>query len=55
MTGDPKVTNVSTHERVRGAFQQSLYRQGKRGLGLRDGVSSLDFVYIGDFYDLHSF
>ena len=40
LTGDPKVTNASTHERVRGTFQQSLYRQGKRGLGLRDGVSS---------------
>ena len=44
LTGDPKVTNTSTHERVRGTFQQSLCRQGKRGLGLRDGVSSLDFV-----------
>ena len=44
LTGDPKVTNASTHERVRGTFQQSLYRLGKRGLGLRDGVSNLDFV-----------
>ena len=54
LTGDPKVTNARTHERVRGTLQQSLYRQGKRGLRLRDGVSSLDFVE-GIFYDLHSF
>ena len=48
LTGDPKVTNASTHERVRGTFQQSLYRQGKKGggLGLRDGVSSLDSVHL---------
>ena len=31
LTGDPRVTNASTHERVRSTFQQSLYRQGKRG------------------------
>ena len=41
-TCDPKVTNVSTHERVSGTFQKSFYRQGKNGggggLGLRDGV-----------------
>ena len=41
-TCDPKVTNVSTHERVSGTFQKSFYRHGKNGggggLGLRDGV-----------------
>ena len=39
LTCDPKVTNVSTHERVSGTFQKSFYRHGKEGgLGLRDRV-----------------
>ena len=46
LTCDPRVTNASTRERIRGTFQTSLYRQEKRGLGLRDGVSSSDLVWV---------
>ena len=35
LTCDPRVTNASTRERIRGTFQTSVYRQGKRGAGAK--------------------
>ena len=52
LTCDPRVTNASTCERIRGTFQTSLYRQGKRGVGAK-GWSVKFRLSLGDFlYDL---
>ena len=49
LTCDPKVSNASARERVRGTLQKSVYTGGEeKGLGLRDGVSGLD-LYGGLF------
>ena len=52
LTCDPRVTNASTCERIRGTYQTSLYRQGKRGVGAKRW--SVKFrLSLGDFlYDL---
>ena len=48
LTCDPRVTNASTRERIRGTFQMSLYRQGKRGVGAY-GWSVTFRLSLGDF------
>ena len=55
LTCDPRVTNASTRERIRGTFQTSLYRQEKRGVGAK-GWSVTFRLSLGDFlYDSLSF
>ena len=55
LTCDPKVTNASTRERIRGTFQMSLYRQGKKEVGAK-GWSVKVRLSLGDFlYDSLSF
>ena len=55
LTCDPRVTNASTRERIRGTFQTSLYRQEKRGVGAK-GWSVKFRLSLGDFlYDSLSF
>ena len=51
-TCDPKVTNVSTHERVSGTFQKSFYRHGKNGGGGGVGAKGWSVKFrlcMGDF------
>ena len=49
LTCDPKVTNASTRERIRGTLQTSLYRQGKREVGAK-GWSVKFRLSLGDIF-----
>ena len=49
LTCDPKVTNTSTRERIRGTFQTSLYRQGKKEVGAK-GWSVKFRLSLGDIF-----
>ena len=53
LTCDPKVTNASVRESVRGTLQRILYRRGRKGVGAKDGVQGLDYVWR-IIYDLFS-
>ena len=53
LTCDPKVTNASTRERIRGTFQTSLYRQGKKEVGAK-GWSVKFRLSLGVFFVLFS-